>query len=134
MCGSQKQQLYLELVDLHNTKKRISESKTIKGRWFNFLGYFFSIYCAYKIFMRTINIIFDRPLSGWCPCSHFDSGPSYQSYKVLLRSFFLRNIKRNRHVLCTADGNVLCEVKAINLSGKVTNNLKLDSVKNFGNS
>ena len=53
-------QLYLELVDLHNTKKRISESKTIKGRWFNFLGYFFSIYCAYKIFMCTINIIFDR--------------------------------------------------------------------------
>ena len=77
---------------------------------------------------------FAQPLSGWCPCSHFDSGPSYQSYKVLLRYFFLRNIKRNRHVLCTADGNVLCEVKAINLSGKVTNNLKLDSVKNFGNS
>ena len=41
-------------------KKRISEFKTIKGRWFNFLGYFFSIYCAYKIFMCTINIIFDR--------------------------------------------------------------------------
>lgn len=53
-------QLYLELVDLRNTTERIEDSKTLKGRWFNFLGYFFSLYCGYKIFMCTINIIFDR--------------------------------------------------------------------------
>jgi len=53
-------QLFLELVDLNNTKERIKESKTIKGRYFNFLGYFFSLYCAYKIVMCTVNIIFDR--------------------------------------------------------------------------
>jgi hypothetical protein len=53
-------QLYLELVDLRNTKERIQESKTLKGRYFNFLGYFFSLYCAYKIVMCTVNIIFDR--------------------------------------------------------------------------
>merc|ERR1711970_142472 len=53
-------QLFLELVDLNNTKERIKESKTIKGRYFNFLGYFFSLYCAYKIIMCTVNIIFDR--------------------------------------------------------------------------
>ena len=46
-------QLFLELVDLNNTKERIKESKTIKGRYFNFLGYFFSLYCAYKIVMCT---------------------------------------------------------------------------------
>lgn len=53
-------QLFLETVDLQETKKRIEKSKTLKGRWFNFLGYFFSIYCIYKIFMCTINIVFNR--------------------------------------------------------------------------
>jgi len=53
-------QLYLELVDLRNTAERIEDSKTLKGRWFNFLGYFFSLYCAYKIVMCTVNIIFNR--------------------------------------------------------------------------
>jgi len=53
-------QLFLETVDLQETKKRIEKSKTLKGRWYNFLGYFFSIYCIYKIFMCTINIVFDR--------------------------------------------------------------------------
>ena len=46
-------QLFLELVDLNNTKIRIRESKTLKGKYFNFLGYFFSLYCAYKIVMCT---------------------------------------------------------------------------------
>ncbi|XP_036366537.1 Golgi pH regulator isoform X2 [Octopus sinensis] len=53
-------QLFLESVDLHNTQERIEESKTLKGKYFNFLGYFFSIYCVWKIFMSAINIIFDR--------------------------------------------------------------------------
>lgn len=41
-------------------KERIAYSKTFKGKYFNFLGYFFSIYCVWKIFISTINIIFDR--------------------------------------------------------------------------
>ncbi|XP_064650779.1 Golgi pH regulator-like [Lineus longissimus] len=53
-------QLFLESVDLHNTQERMEYSKTFKGKYFNFLGYFFSIYCCWKIFMATINIIFDR--------------------------------------------------------------------------
>ncbi|XP_014663454.1 PREDICTED: Golgi pH regulator-like [Priapulus caudatus] len=53
-------QLFLETADLHNMKERIEYSKTLKGRYFNLLGYFFSVYCSYKIFMATINIIFDR--------------------------------------------------------------------------
>ncbi|XP_069746573.1 Golgi pH regulator isoform X2 [Narcine bancroftii] len=53
-------QLFLETVDLHATKERIEYSKTFQGKYFNFLGYFFSIYCVWKIFMATINIVFNR--------------------------------------------------------------------------
>ncbi|KAG8136634.1 putative Golgi pH regulator-like protein [Naja naja] len=66
-------QLFLETVDLHATKvqtkgivpksdgwERIEYSKTFQGKYFNFLGYFFSIYCVWKTFMATINIVFDR--------------------------------------------------------------------------
>ncbi|XP_078493815.1 Golgi pH regulator [Ciona intestinalis] len=53
-------QLFLETVDLHATKERIQYSKTLKGRYFNILGYFFSLYCMWKIFMCTINIVFNR--------------------------------------------------------------------------
>lgn len=35
-------------------------SRTLQGKWFNFLGLFFSIYCIWKIFISTINIVFDR--------------------------------------------------------------------------
>uniref|UniRef100_A0A3Q2QT81 G protein-coupled receptor 89B n=1 Tax=Fundulus heteroclitus TaxID=8078 RepID=A0A3Q2QT81_FUNHE len=44
-------QLFLETVDLQGTKERIEYSKTFQGKYFNFLGYFFSIYCVWKIFM-----------------------------------------------------------------------------------
>lgn len=53
-------QLFLETVDLQEAMDRIEYSKTFKGKYFNFLGYFFSTYCVWKIFMATINIIFDR--------------------------------------------------------------------------
>ena len=53
-------QLFLETADLYATKERLEYSKTFKGKYFNFLGYFFSIYCVWKIFMATINIVFDR--------------------------------------------------------------------------
>ncbi|XP_013385649.1 Golgi pH regulator isoform X2 [Lingula anatina] len=53
-------QLFLETVDLHNTQERMEYSKTFKGKYFNFLGYFFSVYCCCKICLATINIVFDR--------------------------------------------------------------------------
>ena len=53
-------QLFLELVDLHNTKERMEYSRTLKGRYFNLMGYVFSMYCMWKIFICTVNIIFDR--------------------------------------------------------------------------
>lgn len=53
-------QLFLELNDMKNMQERQKWSSTWQGKYFNFLGLFFSIYCVYKIFMCTINIIFDR--------------------------------------------------------------------------
>ncbi|XP_006825048.1 Golgi pH regulator-like [Saccoglossus kowalevskii] len=53
-------QLFLEVVDLHNTKERIIYSRTLQGKYFNFMGYIFSMYCLWKIVISTINIVFDR--------------------------------------------------------------------------
>ena len=53
-------QLFLETADLKDAKARIQYSKTFKGRYFNLLGYFFSIYCVVKICLAIINIVFDR--------------------------------------------------------------------------
>ena len=53
-------QLFLELVDLHAMRDRMVYSRTLQGKYFNFVGHFFSLYCVYKIFICSINIIFDR--------------------------------------------------------------------------
>ncbi|XP_067674623.1 Golgi pH regulator A-like [Haliotis asinina] len=53
-------QLFLETCDLNDAVQRREYSKTFKGRYFNVLGYVFTVYCVWKIFMATINIIFDR--------------------------------------------------------------------------
>lgn len=58
MCFSR--HLFLEIVELRNMKERISYSKTWEGKYFNVLGYFFSLYCLWKIFISTVNIVFDR--------------------------------------------------------------------------
>ncbi|CAH1796370.1 unnamed protein product [Owenia fusiformis] len=62
-CGALEElsrQLFLEVVDSQNTRERIELGKTFKGKYFNILGYFFSVYCIWKIFISTINIVFDR--------------------------------------------------------------------------
>ncbi|ESN98239.1 hypothetical protein HELRODRAFT_101766 [Helobdella robusta] len=53
-------QLFLESVDLHNEQERKECLKTLKGKYFNLMGHFFSIYCVWKIFMATFNIVLDR--------------------------------------------------------------------------
>eukprot|EP01104_Vermistella_antarctica_P006053 TRINITY_DN1678_c0_g1_i1.p1 TRINITY_DN1678_c0_g1~~TRINITY_DN1678_c0_g1_i1.p1 ORF type:complete len:466 (+),score=118.22 TRINITY_DN1678_c0_g1_i1:433-1830(+) len=62
--------LFTEINDQRIEKTRILQSQTLKGRLYNFLGYFLSGYCLYKIFMSCINIIFDRtntidPVTKW---------------------------------------------------------------------
>ncbi|CAG8562501.1 5488_t:CDS:2 [Acaulospora morrowiae] len=53
-------QLFLDIEDLYQERDRLQHSKTWQGKYFNFMGYIFSVYCVYKIFMATINIIFFR--------------------------------------------------------------------------
>ena len=48
-------QLFLEIVDLNHTLDKIHYTKTLQGKYFNLLGYFFSIYCVWKIFMVSEN-------------------------------------------------------------------------------
>lgn len=47
-------QLYLEYVDLKVMEERFMKSKTLTGKFFNYLGYFFSLYCIYKIVLVRI--------------------------------------------------------------------------------
>lgn len=53
-------QLFLEVHDLRNMQERQRWARTLQGKYFNVLGHFFSLYCLWKIFICTINIIFDR--------------------------------------------------------------------------
>lgn len=53
-------QLFLELHDMKNMQERQRWSETLQGKYFNFLGSFFSLYCVWKIIICTINIVFDR--------------------------------------------------------------------------
>lgn len=53
-------QIFLEVHSLKNMQERQKWSATFQGKYFNFLGYFFSLYCVWKIFISTVNIIFDR--------------------------------------------------------------------------
>ncbi|KAI6192285.1 hypothetical protein M3Y97_00320600 [Aphelenchoides bicaudatus] len=52
--------LFLELVELNNMRARNEYGKTWQGKYFNVVGYFFSAYCIWKIFISTVNIVFDR--------------------------------------------------------------------------
>ncbi|XP_043803450.1 Golgi pH regulator isoform X3 [Apis laboriosa] len=49
-----------EAHDIQNARERLEWAATWQGKYFNVLGYFFSVYCTWKIFISTINIVFDR--------------------------------------------------------------------------
>ena len=38
----------------------LAKSRTCKGRLYNLIGYFFSVYCIYKMVMAAVNIVFQR--------------------------------------------------------------------------
>ncbi|RIA89758.1 Abscisic acid G-protein coupled receptor-domain-containing protein [Glomus cerebriforme] len=53
-------QLFLDIEDLYQERDRIHYSKTWQGKYYNFMGYNFSIYCIYKIVMAIFNILLSR--------------------------------------------------------------------------
>eukprot|EP00053_Salpingoeca_punica_P010061 m.90565 g.90565 ORF g.90565 m.90565 type:complete len:453 (-) comp15268_c0_seq1:846-2204(-) len=53
-------QLFLEINDMHGMRERVHYSQTLKGRYFNVMGYLLSIYCVYKIVMTSVNVALDR--------------------------------------------------------------------------
>ncbi|TPX57843.1 hypothetical protein PhCBS80983_g03523 [Powellomyces hirtus] len=63
------QQLFLDLDELNTERERIKFSKTFKGHYFNALGYIFSVYCLWKMFTSTLNIVFNR-VGGADPVTH----------------------------------------------------------------
>ena len=52
--------LYLEVHDLRLGRQALRSAQTCQGKFFNAMGYFFSVYCIYKMTMASINIIFQR--------------------------------------------------------------------------
>lgn len=44
------QQLFMNMDDLYMEKERLIYSKTWQGKYFNMMGYVFSVYCVWKIF------------------------------------------------------------------------------------
>src|SRR5690606_10612713 len=53
-------ELFLELLALKTEQQRLAFARTWRGRLYNWLGIGFSFYCAYKLVMATVNILFDR--------------------------------------------------------------------------
>jgi len=53
-------ELILEISELLEYQHQIQWAKSLEGRLFNALGYFFAGYCLYKIVMTTVNIILRR--------------------------------------------------------------------------
>ncbi|KAI8593259.1 Abscisic acid G-protein coupled receptor-domain-containing protein [Geranomyces variabilis] len=63
------QQLFLDLDELNTERERIKFANTFKGHYFNALGYIFSIYCVWKMFSATLNIVLNR-VGGADPVTH----------------------------------------------------------------
>lgn len=53
-------QLFIDLVELKQMQQRLMWSKTLRGKYFNVLGYIFSVYCVMKILNCTHNLILDK--------------------------------------------------------------------------
>ncbi|CAB4395859.1 unnamed protein product [Rhizophagus irregularis] len=81
-------QLFLDIEDLYQERDRILYSKTWQGKYYNFMGYNFSIYCIYKIVMAIVNIILSRKL--------ILISEQYQTPSVLMLRMSLPEVYRNK--------------------------------------
>lgn len=71
-----------EITELREDQLAIKESKTIKGKFFNLMGYFFSLYCVYRIFMCVINLIFKRNPENDPITMLFEIGTKYFNIQI----------------------------------------------------
>ncbi|KAL1923893.1 uncharacterized protein VTP21DRAFT_6928 [Calcarisporiella thermophila] len=53
-------QLFSDIDDLYMEREKLIIARTWRGKYFNILGYIFSIYCVYKLVIAATNIIFNR--------------------------------------------------------------------------
>ncbi|TMW62040.1 hypothetical protein Poli38472_009533 [Pythium oligandrum] len=53
-------ELFLEIHDMRDVQQRSRRAATLRGRIFNLFGYILSVFCVYKMFMSTINVVFRR--------------------------------------------------------------------------
>ena len=53
-------QLFVELQSLREGVSAAATARTWYGRLLNLLGYFFSLFCLYKMLLATVNIVFQR--------------------------------------------------------------------------
>ncbi len=63
-------ELFQELDDYQVERERLLLAKTWKGQYSNALGYIFSLYCIWKIFSTTFNLIFSRTTGRTDPITH----------------------------------------------------------------
>jgi len=73
-------QLIIDFTELEIESGKRIFSETWRGIFFNIMGYIFSVYCVYKIFMASINIIFDR---------HGKTDPVTRGIEILVQYFRL---------------------------------------------
>ena len=60
---------YVPDMDHLIVQERIAYSKTLKGRYFDLVGHFFSVYCVYKIFIVSgdhVMLLWDRVTPAYC--------------------------------------------------------------------
>lgn len=77
-------QLFLEIVDLNRTLDRISYSKTLQGKWFNFLG----CKCFYYYYL----IFFTKFLTIFKIFFHYIVLGKYLLYKQEISSYYIKYI------------------------------------------
>lgn len=53
-------EIFLELHEIQTLEKRAAKARTLRGRCYNFMGYFVGIFCLYKVTMGSVNSLFDQ--------------------------------------------------------------------------
>ncbi|KAJ3085524.1 Golgi pH regulator B [Quaeritorhiza haematococci] len=96
------QQLFVELDELHVERQRVIEARSLKGRFFNVMGYVFSVYCVWKIVTSTLNLLFQLFSRSASSSSSSGVDPVTSTIRIILplcgipkTSDFARNVEEH---------------------------------------